>query len=118
MVKTEDTTASKRDHAGQRMRRRTENAPAADNAGEKSVFTRGGRRRTMRRRQREIADREASALCKREKGKGKRVLGLGAALRRKETIKKGSVGQGFDFGPSNDYVVLSVNTLQQNGPLD
>ncbi|CAL1368017.1 unnamed protein product [Linum trigynum] len=66
MVKTEDTQAPKRDDAGERMRRRTDNAAAADNAGEKSV---GGRRRTMGRRRREIADREASALLS---AKGKR----------------------------------------------
>ncbi|CAL1382529.1 unnamed protein product [Linum trigynum] len=94
MVKTEDTQAPKRDDAGERMRRRTDNAAAADNAGEKSVFTRGGRRRTMRRRRREIADREASALLS-AKGKRKREKGFGFGSwfgKRERNNKEGKRG--------------------------
>ncbi|CAL1405751.1 unnamed protein product [Linum trigynum] len=90
MVKTEEDSAP---------RRQRENA-AADreyNAGEKS-----------RRKEKLLL----SAKRKREKG-------IGSCVDKERNNKEGKRGARkscFDFGPSNDCVVPSKNTLQQNGP--
>ncbi|CAL1411520.1 unnamed protein product [Linum trigynum] len=81
MVKTEDTTAPERDHgARERMRRRTENAAAADNAGEK-----------LRRKEKQKSRRTEKLLLS-AKGTRKKGFGFGSCVEKERNNKEGKRG--------------------------